>query len=102
MNQYSQTFWVKYITREFKEGRGICLFKVHPITYNMLSRCCSLSLHHLNVQARQVLHVDEKISLADLEVKYKKMYDANDLERKGSFYLQSKVRLACLANRFFG
>ena len=46
--------------------------------------------------------MDEKISLADLEVKYKKMYDANDLERKGSFYLQSKVRLACLADRFFG
>lgn len=42
-------------------------------------------------EAVQILNVDKKLDVNDVESKFKHLFDVNDKSRGGSFYIQSKV-----------
>jgi TorA maturation chaperone TorD len=42
-------------------------------------------------EAMQILNVDKKPTIEEVEAKYKHLFEVNDKSKGGSFYLQSKV-----------
>lgn len=43
------------------------------------------------LEARKILGVGKKVDVKDLNMRYKKLFEANATDKSGSFYLQSKV-----------
>ena len=51
-------------------------------------------------EAIDILNVDKKLDAAEVEAKYKHLFEANDRSKGGSFYLQSKVRASSVLLSF--
>ena len=54
----------------------------------------------LTQEAIDILNVDKKLDAAEVEAKYKHLFEANDRSKGGSFYLQSKVRASSVLLSF--